>query len=133
MSGLVVDFRLNLDLTQYSDNPMSRFDMNKAELSMLLEQKVQEKIREGYSITTYALDAASRDRVKRSLMPQSHQIEHCDAASEEWQQYLSKVEAGVYEPESPRPVIVIASSENQTSEPTQTTTTNVGQWKARRH
>ena len=30
--------------------------MDKAELSRLLEQQVQEKLKEGYSITTYALD-----------------------------------------------------------------------------
>lgn len=57
--------------------------MNKAELSKLLDQKVQEKLQGGYSITTYAMDAASRDRVKRSLEPQSHKIEHHNDASEE--------------------------------------------------
>ena len=41
--------------------------MSKAELSKLLEEKVQEKVKEGFSIPTYALDAASRDRVKRAL------------------------------------------------------------------
>lgn len=107
--------------------------MNKAALSMLLEQKVQEKIRDGYSITTYALDAASRDRVKRSLKPLPHHIDHHDVTAEEWQDYLSKVEAGTYEPERTRQVIDTAPVKTQENEIGQTASGSVGQWKARRH
>ncbi|MCF5374143.1 hypothetical protein [Pseudomonas syringae] len=58
--------------------------MDKAALSRLLEEKVQEKLAQGYSIPTYAPDAASRDRVKRELMPQAHTIEVDNTEGEEW-------------------------------------------------
>lgn len=107
--------------------------MNKAALSMLLEQKVQEKISEGYSITTYALDAASRDRVKRSLKPQSHQIEHQDDASAKWHDFLSKVESGTYQPERDKPAIKATTAIQPETETVQAASSSVGQWKARRH
>lgn len=107
--------------------------MNKAELSMLLEQKVQEKIRDGYSITTYALDAASRDRVKRSLKPPPHHIDHHDDAVEEWQDYLGKVEAGTYESERTKPVIDTSPVKASENDIRQAASSSVGQWKARRH
>jgi hypothetical protein len=107
--------------------------VNKAELSILLEQKVQEKIRNGYSITTYALDAASRDRVKRSLKPLPHHIDHHENTAEEWQDYLSKVEAGTYQPERTEPVIDTAPANIPENDIGQTSSGSVGQWKARRH
>lgn len=107
--------------------------MNKAELSMLLEQKVQEKIRDGYSITTYAMDAASRDRVKRSLKPLPHHIDHHDDTAEEWQDYLSKVEAGTYRAENPKVVIDTPQAATPETEANQVSSSSAGQWRARRH
>jgi len=43
--------------------------MDKAELSKMLEAKVLGKLQAGYQITTYAMDAASRDRLKRGMKP----------------------------------------------------------------
>ncbi|WP_124128488.1 hypothetical protein [Pseudomonas aeruginosa] len=62
--------------------------MDKTELSRRLEQQVQAKLAEGYSITTYALDAASRDRLKRGLKPVGHAIPHENQADDEWKDYL---------------------------------------------
>jgi hypothetical protein len=107
--------------------------MSKAELSMLLEQKVQDKIRDGYSITTYAMDAASRDRVKRSLKPLTHHVEHHDDTAEEWQEYLSQVEAGTYQPEVTRVELDSPPNVSPGKEVTTTASSSTGQWKARRH
>ena len=105
--------------------------MNKAELSKMLDQKVQEKLQDGYSITTYALDAATRDRVKRALKPQPQVIEHQDDTAEEWHDYLSKVEAGTYQPDKPKPSIEAppAISSNNVANPG---AGSVGQWRVRR-
>ncbi|HEP8970202.1 TPA: hypothetical protein VDU83_002540 [Pseudomonas aeruginosa] len=67
--------------------------MDKAELSKLLEQQVQSKLAEGYSITSYALDAAARDRLKRGLKPLGHAIPHENQTDEEWKDYLDHLEA----------------------------------------
>ncbi|MBI6882352.1 hypothetical protein [Pseudomonas putida] len=106
--------------------------MNKSELSKLLDQKVQEKLQGGYSITTYAMDAASRDRVKSSLKPPSHKIEHHNDAFQEWQEYLSKVESGTYQPEHVRPTTETPSIKPE-ADAVPTASSSVGQWKARRH
>jgi hypothetical protein len=107
--------------------------MNKAELSRLLEQKVQEKIQDGYSITTYAMDVASRDRVKRSLKPLTHHVEHHDDTAEEWQKYLSQVEAGTYQSEGARVEIDPPPSAPPGKEATTIASSSTGLWKARRH
>jgi hypothetical protein len=60
--------------------------MDKAELSKLLEDKVQEKLQDGYTITTYAMDAASRDRLKRGLKPHSSPTHHDECAGAEWEE-----------------------------------------------
>lgn len=105
--------------------------MDKAELSRLLSEKVQEKLNEGYSIPTYALDAASRDRVKRELKPHGHTIPNENRETEEWQDYLQQVETGTYKPESPKPLL-------ETPLATSTPAADAGSgsgglWKARRH
>lgn len=107
--------------------------MDKAELSKLLEEKVQEKLKEGYSIPTYALDAASRDRVKRGLNPQSHAIPHENHTAEEWQDYLRQVEGGTYEPERPRHEIEVTPPTSGTPKAGDQACGSVGLWKARRH
>lgn len=106
--------------------------MDKAELSKLLSEKVQEKLNEGYSIPTYALDAASRDRVKRELQPHGHTIPNENRETEEWQDYLQQVETGTYKPASRKPL--------DTPQPTSTPAADqyagsgsAGLWKARRH
>jgi hypothetical protein len=107
--------------------------MNKAELSRLLEQKVQDKISDGYSITTYAMDAASRDRVKQSLKPLTHQVEHHDDTAEEWQEYLSQVEAGTYQSGGARLEIDSPPNVPPGKEATTIASSSTGLWKARRH
>jgi hypothetical protein len=107
--------------------------MNKAEMSRILEEKVQEKLKEGYSIPTYALDAASRDRVKRGLHPQGHPIPHDDQSAAEWQEYIRQVEEGTYEPNrhgNHRETQILSPSVSTTAT---TASGSVGLWKARRH
>ncbi|MHC5195041.1 hypothetical protein ACYSUW_14900 [Pseudomonas frederiksbergensis] len=107
--------------------------MNKAELSKLLDQKVQEKLRDGYSITTYAMDAASRDRVKQGLKPQSHQFDHHNETAEAWQEYLQTVESGAYQPEKSKALgsnITVTPAEQIVN---QVVASGVGLWKVRRH
>lgn len=107
--------------------------MDKAELSRLLEQKVQEKIMDGYSITTYALDAAARDRVKHGLLPHTHAVPLEDHEEEVWQAYIKQVEEGTYQPERRKPGIVIASAAAKESTQVECGRSNSGLWKARRH
>lgn len=106
--------------------------MNKAELSKLLEEKVQEKVNEGYSIPTYAMDVASRDRVKRALHPQSHAILHENHADEDWQEYLKQVEEGTYEP-GRHALVVKTPDTSVASSIGETGSSSAGLWKARRH
>ena len=76
--------------------------MDKAELSKLLEDKVQEKLQDGYTITTYAMDAASRDRLKRGLKPHSSPTHHDASAGAEWEEYLFQLEVGGNLPDTQR-------------------------------
>lgn len=104
--------------------------MDKAELSKLLEDKVQEKLQDGYTITTYAMDAASRDRLKRGLKPQANPTHHDDSAGAEWEEYLMQLEVGGCAKE-PRKVIL---PEPKTAEAVHTDQAfSSGLWRVRRH
>lgn len=105
--------------------------MDKAELSKLLEDKVQEKLQDGYTITTYALDAASRDRLKRDLKPHPSPTHHDDSAGAAWDEYLMQIEVGGYAPESRKAIL----PEAKTSEPVHTdqSCSSSGLWRVRRH
>lgn len=107
--------------------------MNKSELSKLLAEKVQEKVNEGFSIPTYAMDAASRDRVKRALHPQSHPIPHENNSAEEWEEYIKQVETGTYTPSHRPHEILDALPTSADSKPSVHSSGSVGLWKARRH
>jgi hypothetical protein len=107
--------------------------MNKPELSKLLEEKVQEKIKEGFTIPTYALDAASRDRVKRALHPQSHSVPHENHSTEEWEEYIKQVEAGTYAPTHRAQETREAPQPSTNSKPSDHPCGSTGLWKARRH
>ncbi len=105
--------------------------MDKAELSRLLEDKVQEKLQDGYTITTYALDAASRDRVKRGLRPQSHAIHHDEGDGAAWNDYLMQLEDGEQVSNSPKSPVTLTYRE---SEPvTAPSSSCSGLWRVRRH
>jgi hypothetical protein len=106
--------------------------MDKAELSRLLEDKVQEKLQEGYTITTYALDAASRDRVKRGLRPQSHPTHHDDCAGAAWNEYLIQLEDGEHVSKSPRTPVTLTYAESVPSVAGQASSCS-GLWRVRRH
>ncbi|WP_408601971.1 hypothetical protein [Pseudomonas sp. PLMAX] len=104
--------------------------MDKAELSKLLEDKVQEKLQDGYTITTYAMDAASRDRLKRGLKPQANPTLHDDSAGAEWEEYLMQLEVGGYAPDSRRSIM----PEPKTAEAVHTDQAcSSGLWRVRRH
>lgn len=107
--------------------------MDKAELSKLLEQQVQDKLRQGYSIPTYALDAASRDRVKRGLKPHGHELPHENNAAEHWQEYIRELEtgAGTFIHERPAPETSIPTPESSIT--CNQSCSSAGLWKARRH
>ena len=99
----------------------------------MLEEKVQEKIKEGFNIPTYALDAASRDRVKRALHPQSHPVPQENHSNEEWEDYIKQVEAGTYAPTHQARKIQGAPQTTQNSKPIDHHCCSTGLWKARRH
>lgn len=106
--------------------------MDKTELSRMLSEKVEAKVAEGYSITTYAMDVASTDRVKRELGPHGHAIPHEDESAE-WKFYIKQVQAGTYVPEqvTSQPA---AQPENTVTQPgNEVVCVSVGLWKARRH
>lgn len=71
--------------------------MNKAELSKLLEEKVSDKLKDGYEILNYAMDAASRDKLKRDLKVHGRNVPHEDGKEDEWRNYLWQVERGIYQ------------------------------------
>ncbi|KAF0253454.1 hypothetical protein [Pseudomonas putida] len=99
--------------------------MDKAELSRLLEQQVQEKLKEGYSITTYALDAASRDGLKRSLKAKGHAVPNENHEAEDWQDYIEQL--GSSGPKAVERRYV------DSAPPSPSSSGSVGLWKARRH
>lgn len=107
--------------------------MDKAELSKLLNAKVRDKLQEGYAITTYAMDAASRDRLKRELKPQSNPVQHDDSAGEAWDEYMVKLKveesaSGSSHAKSlsppPKALVDISPSPG---------TSSTGVWKVKRH
>ena len=106
--------------------------MNKADLSKFLEEKVQEKVNEGYSIPTYAEDAASRDKVKRELAPHTHRVLHENHTQEEWENYIHQVESGTYkaEPTHRAPDLALPASPAQATP--SANASNPGLWKSRR-
>lgn len=106
--------------------------MDKAELRRILNEKVEEKVAEGYTITTYAMDVASTDRVKRELSPHGHAIPHEDE-SPEWESYLKQVEAGTYVPEQVTAQPVAQPEKPMTQPGHEGVSGSVGLWKARRH
>lgn len=106
--------------------------MDKAELSRLLEQQVQEKLKEGYSITTYALDAASRDGLKRSLKAKGHAVPNENHEAEDWQDYIEQLGSGALKKAVERSY-VSDSAQSVTSAQPPSSSGSVGLWKARRH
>lgn len=107
--------------------------MDKAELSKLLEDKVQEKLQDGYTITTYALDAASRDRLKRGLKPLTNPTHHDDCAGAAWGEYLMQLEVGGYVPDSPKTPMPLATREEPVSTDQSSSSSSSGLWRVRRH
>jgi hypothetical protein len=108
--------------------------MNKAELSKLLEQKVADKLQGGYEILNYAMDAASRDKLRRDLKVHGHQIPHEDCRQEEWRDYLWQVEHGLYRGEEPlRQAKVEIIQPGQPASAGESNSSSAGLWKARRH
>lgn len=105
--------------------------MDKAELSKLLEDKVQEKLQEGYTITIYALDAASRDRLKRGLKPQSNPTHHDDCAGAAWEECLFQIEVGGYVPDPRKAPMRAATREEPVC--TDQSSSSSGLWRVRRH
>lgn len=105
--------------------------MDKAELSRLLEQQVQEKLKEGYSITTYALDAASRDGLKRSLKAKGHAVPNENHEAEDWQDYIEQLGSGASKGVERSYVSDSAQSVSATQSPS--SSGSVGLWKPRRH
>lgn len=108
--------------------------MNKAELSKLLDEKVADKLKGGYEILNYAMDAASRDKLKRNLKVQGHRIPHEDCRQEEWLDYLWQVEQGLYRGAEP---LGQAKVETNLPEPPanagKSDSSSAGLWRARRH
>lgn len=124
--GLVL-FLLHQVLPRYQGG-----EMDKAELRKMLDEQVAAKVGEGYTITTYAMDVASTDRVKRALGHHGHAPEHEDGAAE-WSSYLQDVEAGTYVPETTRQP-ANTKAEKAPAQPSQEGSSgSVGLWKARRH
>lgn len=105
--------------------------MDKAELSRLLEQQVQEKLKEGYSITTYALDAASRDGLKRSLKAKGHVVPNENHEAEDWQDYIEQL--GSSAPKAVERSYVSDSAQSVSSAQSPSSSGSVGLWKVRRH
>lgn len=104
--------------------------MDKAELSKLLEDKVQEKLHDGYTITTYAMDAASRDRLKRGLKPHSSPTHHDETAGAEWDEYLFQLEVGVNVPDTRKAHKTVTRDEPVC---TDQSSSSSGLWRVRRH
>ena len=77
--------------------------MNKQQLSQMLDQKVQEKLQEGYAITTYAMDLAQQQLLKRSLNPKPPGARPDNQSEQQWQLYLQQIKDGTYVPEDLEP------------------------------
>ncbi|HEE9764355.1 hypothetical protein [Pseudomonas putida] len=107
--------------------------MDKAELSRLLELQVQEKLKEGYSITTYALDAASRDSLKRGMKSKGHALPHENRTEEDWQVYIHQLDLGTYKPDTRKPVIEASPTSTLDRPAGEKGSGSVGLWKVRRH
>lgn len=103
--------------------------MDKAELRRLLEQQVQDKIKEGYSVTTYALDAASRDSLKRGLKAKGHEVPNENHAAEAWDDYIHHLDVESHKPAAPRALREVVVPEQSI----QPASSSAGLWKARRH
>ena len=106
--------------------------MNKADLSRYLEEKVQEKLKDGFSILTYAEDAATRDKVKRDLAHHAPQVLHENHTQEEWENYIHQVESGTYQAEHTHRAPDISKQVSPTQDTPSGTATSAGLWKARR-
>ncbi|WHT75592.1 hypothetical protein [Pseudomonas rhodesiae] len=108
--------------------------MNKAELSKLLEEKVSDKLKDGYEILNYAMDAASRDKLKRDLKVHGRNVPHEDGKEDEWRNYLWQVERGIYQGEARTKQVQIETVQTlQPASAGETTSSSAGLWKARRH
>ena len=98
----------------------------------MLEAKVLEKLQEGYQITTYALDAASRDRLKRGMKPHGHSPQHDENANQIWGGYVQRLEDGSYVSEQPKSQITTAPTDLK-QQPEGQTCSSPGLWRVRRH
>ncbi|AXH60200.1 hypothetical protein [Pseudomonas amygdali] len=106
--------------------------MDKAELRKMLDEQVAAKVGEGYTITTYAMDVASTDRVKRAMGYQGKAPEHEDGSAE-WSSYLHEVEAGTYVPERIKKPVSIQTGQSAPQPGQEGASGTVGLWKVRRH
>lgn len=106
--------------------------MNKADLSRYLEEKVQEKVKDGFSILTYAEDAATRDKVKRDLARHAPQVLHENHTQEEWEAYIHQVESGTYKAEPTRRAPDLFPPASPAQATPSGTASSPGLWKARR-
>jgi hypothetical protein len=77
--------------------------MTKQELSIFLDQKVQEKVGQGYSITTYAMDVATQNTLRRNLKPNLPAAKPENQSEQQWQTFLQQVKDGTYVPEKDEP------------------------------
>lgn len=106
--------------------------MDKAELSKMLEAKVLEKLQAGYQITTYAMDAASRDRLKQGFKPQGHPPQHDENTHPIWDGYVKQLEDGSYVSEQQKSEIATAPADLK-KQPEGQTCSSPGLWRVRRH
>lgn len=108
--------------------------MNKVELSKLLEEKVSDKLKDGYEILNYAMDAASRDKLKRDLKVHGRNVPHEDDKEDEWRNYLWQVKSGIYQGEARTKLVPIETVQTlQPASAGETSSSSAGLWKARRH
>lgn len=74
---------------------MTHKAVNKTHLRDLLSQSYEAFVQSGHEVLLYAEDAATRDAVKKSLVPGKRPP---NLKQQEWEEYLAAVESGTYTP-----------------------------------
>jgi hypothetical protein len=98
-----------------------------------LAEQVEAKVKEGYTVNTYAMDVATADRLKQSLKVQGHEVLHDTSPTDEWVDYLKQVQGGTYKPQHSgiKPFQPVPTTEPVPS--SDGASGGVGIWRARRH
>lgn len=109
--------------------------MNKEELRRQLEAQVQQKLAGGYEVVTYAMDAASRDKVKRDLKPHGHAFPHENPGTQAWEDFLLEASRAKVNPvHLEEPDLSTAERRDQAGvTSTEKCGTDPGLWRVRRH